>query len=236
MIISNSKNGYSGYCNRCHEQPFVPHGRRSFKELMELQRRERELSEQLSATVALPHDFTLDIPAHGMLWLFKASITPYRARQAGIGYSKYYDRVVIPVYQDGKLVYFQARSLNRDQEIKYINPRVNRADIAYWVIPPQADKSRIVITEDILSAIRVGKFIPTMSAMGTKLSVPLANRLSEYDLVTTWLDPDAAGIDGAYKMRQLLSLTTQTSNIVSELDPKNLTDEEIQTCLKVKHG
>jgi len=227
MIISNGRNGYSGYCNRCHANEFEPHGRRTFKELLELRRLDREHEKLLSASVKLPHDFTLDIPVHAMMWLFKASITPYMARQAGIGYSEYYKRIFLPVYQDGKLIYFQARALHDYQEIKYINPRVDRSNIAYWVIPPGADKSRLVITEDILSAIRVGRFVPTMSALGTKLSIPLANKIMEYDHATTWLDPDTAGITGAQDMRRML-LAIPTSNIVTDVDPKNLTDEEIK--------
>ena len=203
---------------------------------MELRRRDKELAEQLSATVRLPWDFTTDIPIEAMLWLFKASITPYRARQMGIGYSEYYRRVIIPIYQGTKLVYFQARALYKDQDIKYINPKVDRSAIGYWVFPEESNHGRLIITEDILSAIRVGAFVPTLSALGTKLSTALANQAAEYDHVTTWLDPDEAGITGAQDMRKLLGLTTQTSNIVSELDPKNLTDEEIKACLKMKHS
>lgn len=232
MIISNGRNGYSGYCNRCHDNVFHGHGQRTFKELMELKRLEKEHTKSL-ATVRLPWDFTLDIPPHAMLWLLKASITPYRARKAGIGYSDHYKRVFIPVYQDGKLVYFQARALHDYQEIKYINPRIDRASIGYWVIPEGGNHGRLVITEDILSAIRVGQFVPTLSTMGTKLSIELANMLMEYDHVTTWLDPDQAGIDGARDMRRMLFVPT--SNILSEKDPKNLTDEEIKACLKAKH-
>lgn len=227
MIINNGPKGYSGYCNRCHETVWEPHGQRTFKELMELKALNKQLNDELSAAVRLPRDFTLDIPASAMLWLLKASITPHRARQMGIGYSEYYRRVVLPIYQDGKLVYFQARKLHKDQDIKYINPSVDRSNIGYWVIPPGADKSRIVITEDILSAIRVGYHTPAMSALGTKLSVPLANQLSEYTHVTTWLDPDEAGVHGAQDMRKLLSLTTPTSNIYTDKDPKDYSDEEI---------
>ena len=233
MLINNGKNGYSGYCNRCHETVFHPHGQRTFAELMELRKLEREQVQAL-ANVKLPYDFPRDTPAVGMLWLFKASITPYRARQLGIGWSDYYNRVFLPIYSgDGKneLIYFQARAVTKDQEIKYINPKVDRSEIGYWVIPPGADKSRIIVTEDILSAIRVGYHTPAMSALGTKLSVGLANQLSEYAHVTTWLDPDEAGITGARDMRKLIGLTTPTSNISTEKDPKDYSDEEINQYL-----
>lgn len=228
MFVNHGPNGYSGYCNRCHAKPFVPHGKRTFKELMEMRKLEQEQAQELRAAVKLPYDFTLDIPVHAMLWLLKASITPYRARQMGIGYSEYFQRVILPIYQDGKLVYFQARAIMPDQEIKYINPVVDRSAIGYWVIPKGANNSRIIITEDILSAIRVGYHVPAMSALGTSLSVPLANQLTDrYQHITTWLDPDKAGIDGARGMRKLVGLTTPTSDILSEKDPKAYSDEEI---------
>ena len=233
MIISHNNRGYSGYCNRCHANEFQGHGQRTFKELMELRAQEKDLRQELGAEVKLPSDFTLDIPVEGRLWLYKASITPGMAREAEIGYSPYFKRVIIPVFDQGGLVYFQARALHDYQDIKYINPRVDRSNIAYWVGHNDCDKARIIVTEDILSAIRVGQFIPTMSALGTRLSIPLANRLSEYDEVTTWLDPDSAGIKGAHEMRKLLTLTTRVSDIVSRADPKNLTNEEIKQCLKL---
>lgn len=194
---------------------------------MELQRRDREFAEQLSATVRLPRDFTLDIPPEGRLWLFRASITPHMAREAGIGYSEYFQRVIIPVYQGLELVYFQARALYKEQQPKYINPKVDRSAIGYWVIPEGASHEKIAVVEDILSAMRVGKFIPAFSALGTKISIPLANQLMQYQEVITWLDSDEAGVSGAYDMRKLL-MAVKTSNIITELDPKNLTDTEIQ--------
>ena len=211
---------------RCHENVFMPFGQRSFAELMKLRRVERAQAAELT-TVRLPFDFTLNIPPIGMLWLLKASITPYRAAQLNIGWSEHYQRVFLPIYKGNKLIYFQARAVHSYQEVKYINPKVDRSNIGYWVIPKGADKSRITITEDILSAIRVGYHVPAMSALGTKLSVGLANQLSEYDHVTTWLDPDEAGITGARDMRKLMGLTTPTSNIVSDKDPKDYSDEEI---------
>lgn len=203
---------------------------------MELRRRDKEFAEQSSATVRLPRDFTLDIPPEGRLWLFKASITPYMARQAGIGYSEYFKRVIIPVYKGSELIYFQARALYKDQEPKYINPKVDKSAIGYWVIPEGAGHEQIVLTEDILSAIRVGAFAPALSPLGTSLSVTLANKIDEYDEVITWLDPDPAGEDGSHNMRKMLKLIgMQTRDIVSKADPKNLTDAEILTCLKAKH-
>ena len=199
---------------------------------MQLRQRDKELAEQQSATVRLPRDFSLDIPEEGRLWLYKASITPHMARQAGIGYSEYFKRVVIPVYQGSELVYFQARALYKDQQPKYINPKVDRSAIGYWVIPEGGSYETLVLTEDILSAMRVGAFVPALSPLGTSLSVSLANRIAEYKQVITWLDPDPAGEDGAHNMRKMLKLIgVQTRDIVSKADPKNLSDGEIKWLL-----
>lgn len=226
-VVNHQPKGFSLYCHRCGDSLFVPHGQRSFKELMELRKLEKQNAAAIRGSMKLPSDFTLDIPPVGMLWLLKASITPYMARKVGIGWSHKYQRVILPVYNDNNLVFYQARAVHEHQDIKYLNPSVDRASIAYWVIPPNADNSVIIITEDILSAIRVGQLIPAVSMLGTKLSEQQAEQVSNYDHVVTWLDPDEAGIVGAQNMRKMLSLAVKTSNIVSSVDPKNLPDRLI---------
>jgi DNA primase len=91
----------------------------------------------------------------------------------------------------------------------------------------------VVVTEDILSAIRVGAHIPAVSILGTKTSDAQAAQLAEYDKVDYWLDPDQAGIDGTVKGRRKLALVTETGAITSPVDPKNLSDREIREALKL---
>lgn len=67
---------------------------------------------------------------------------------------KYKNRIVIPVYQDGIMVYFQARAIGSLMP-KYLNPRVPKESIIFnshiW------DKSKpVVICEGLFDAISIG--------------------------------------------------------------------------------
>ena len=233
-IINNGPKGYSFYCHRCGDTFFVHHGQRTFKELMQLRKINEQDALAIRGSMKLPDDYSLDIPPEAMLWLLKASVTPYMARQARIGWSKRYQRVILPVYNDDNLVFYQARAIHEHQDIKYLNPSVDRSSILFWQLPKNfnGNKDVIVLTEDILSAVRVGEQIPTVSLLGTKISDQQAEQIAHYKHAITWLDPDQAGISGAKSVRNTLNLVMQTSNICTKKDPKLLTYNEIQHQVK----
>jgi len=233
-IVNNLPKGYSVYCNRCGHTDFVHKGQRTFQEIMQQRKRDLEDADSIRGSTNLPDDFSLEIPPEAMLWLLKANITPYIARAHGIGWSKRYQRVVLPVYNNNILVFYQMRAIHKHQTIKYLNPSVDRKSIAYWVHPVSNldTLDRIVITEDILSAIRVGKHIPTVSMLGTKISIQQAEQISKYKRATTWLDPDEAGITGAAKMRKTLRVVMYADNKITNVDPKELPDRLIKQYLR----
>lgn len=233
-VIFNDPDSYSMYCHRCSEQvEYQSKGYQNYAELLEIRERNEEAKLVLqNAHVKLPTDFTLEIPPEGMLWLLKASITPYMAKQAGFGWTPYFKRVVLPVTDEGKLVYYQARAVLQGQDPKYLNPKVDRTRLLYWRRHPQGS-GRVVVTEDILSAERVflaqkqHPVADTVSILGTKITIQQANQLAKYDRVTMWLDPDKAGRQGDIKIRRLLNLVTHADYINLTKDPKLLTDKQI---------
>lgn len=231
----NNEDGYSFYCHRCGDHNFQSVGYQNYKELLEIRKRNEEAKQVLqSSTVKLPYDFTTDIPPEGMLWLLKASITPYMAKEAGFGWTPYFKRVVLPVYMNDDLVYYQARAVLKGQDPKYLNPKVDRASILYWNRLSTGTATRVIVTEDILSARRTflaQTTCDTVSILGTKITLQQANQLAEYDRVTMWLDPDKAGRNGDMKIRRLLNLATDTDYISLDKDPKLLTNMQIQEAL-----
>lgn len=68
---------------------------------------------------------------------------------------RYKSRVIVPVINDNKLEYFQARSLDNDIQPKYLNPYVNKTPIIYNKNKISPDKS-IIITEGLIDAMSVG--------------------------------------------------------------------------------
>ena len=234
LLVSHGEQGYSAYCFRCGKVGFEGHGYSNLARLAEIQALNSQAQEVQSHE--LPSDFTRDIPNQQASWLFKAGISVHRATSCGIGWSDTLQRIVIPVFDStGDLRYWQARAVMAGQTPKYTNPPVSKTDLLYWVHPPneQEGKRRVVVTEDILSAIRIGKHVTAASILGTKTSDSQAAQLSEYARVDYWLDPDDAGHRGAQAGTRKLALVTDTGTLTSDVDPKNLSDREIRNVLKL---
>ncbi len=242
MIVSHSADGYSAYCFRCGPVGFESHGYRTLEELAHT--REANAAAQAVAvqSTELPHDFTYSIPAGDRNWLSVAGITVSRARACGIGYSNSLSRVVLPVHaRDGTLRYWQARATKPWQKPKYINPQVSRETLLYWGLslrtPEPTRTGGVVVTEDILSAIRVDGHMSSCSACGTKLSCSQSALIAEAagdSPIFVWLDPDEAGRSGAEAMRRQLSLIHPDVRVLqSTADPKCLSDALIRDILNL---
>lgn len=234
MIINHSHEWYSAYCFRCGKIGAKSKGYQTLHQLEKI--RELDRAARLhSKVLELPQDTNYDVeswPSEARFWLHSASIYGGRLCERRIGYSVHLQRVVLPVYDaSGCLTFYQLRRIYGTGP-KYISPSINRESILYWCTPEQFSLDEVIVVEDILSAIRVGKHIPCVSLLGTKISTQQAAALSHFKQVTTWLDPDIAGIEGAVAVRRAMNLVTETRNIKSTLDPKMLSDRKILEVLR----
>ena len=78
----------------------------------------------------------------------------------GTGKNFYYNRIIIPSYENGKLVYFQGRDLEQDSKIRYMNPRLPRLQVVYFYDQIE-DNSRIYITEGPFDAMTLHQYSST---------------------------------------------------------------------------
>ena len=225
-VVSCKRGTYAYHCFKCDSSEYHRCGDRPLVDL-------EFLNEQATRplTLKLPEDFTTEIPRQHKIWLYRASIDDATCLEQGIGWSDHLQRIVLPIYGNGnQLLYYQARAVHKGQIPKYLNPKVNKDSLLYWVGRNES-KRRIVVTEDILSAIRVGKHTPACSILGTKTSDQQAGLLSEYTMVSYWLDPDKAGRKGSREGCRKLSLCTGTEILTSNKDPKNLPDRVLRQVL-----
>lgn len=230
LIVSHEVKGYRAWCFRCNEGGFV--GKKpTLSDLVALRRRSSE-------EAALRHDPSLPTPmvqdprqwpAAARLWLYRAGVHDRLITELGIYYHEPTQRVILPVVEEGRVTYWQARAVHKGQQPKYINPPVDRDA----VLPRYGTGDTIVLTEDILSAIRVGRVTEAWSLMGTSMKAPVLARLTKDPRpVAVWLDPDDAGRSGAAKiMRTLRTLGIECRTIESARDPKLLSTQEITECL-----
>lgn len=232
MIVSHGVKGYSAYCFRCGPIGFAPHGVLTIEQVLE---RRKATQEMQARGVAMPPDFTLDIPAPARLWLQKAGVTAATAEFYGIGYSAKVNRVVIPVWEHQRLVAVLARRIDKTGP-KYIASMRGSNEFFTSASAP-AESATVVVTEDVLSAIRCGATYRSYALLGTSTGsgsiAGLCNRLDGQQAadirVAVWLDPDKAGRVAARKLVRSLCLAGWDAYAVrSERDPKYYSNAEIK--------
>lgn len=109
---------------------------------------------------------------------------------------KYKGRIVIPVIIDGKITYYQGRSILDSIQPKYLNPDVDKTSII--VNSDRFDKSKsIIVSEGLLDSYMVENNQGT-SFLGAYASDEFIERLFKYtdeDIIIAWDNPfiDKAG-------------------------------------------
>lgn len=168
-------------------------------------------------------------PADAALWLYKAGLSKAEIGRLGVYYHPPSDRVVVPVFEGPRPVFYQARAYQKGRMPKYLGPTPRPSTLlARWGSFPVP-----TLTEDMLSAIKIGLVAEGWAIMGTRVSdhmlVALMKRGGK---VNVWLDPDAAGRKGAAKIgKQLRAYGLEVRDIVSARDPKLHSLEDIKEIL-----
>lgn len=242
LIVSRNLQGISAYCFRCGNVGFQPTGTLSLSAL----RKEFEESNALARqpqSMELPNDLTQDFPPEASAWLRDGGVWAGVSSDRHIAYSPSLRRVVL-VCRDksGAVIYWQARAIYPGQSPKYANPSTAKEELLVYPREP-TDALRggsVCITEDYLSAYRVGQLVPCCTALGTKLSDQQARQLARdagCGSIYIWLDPDRAGETGSTAMRRKLLLLSDSVQIIkSAADPKQLSRREIAATLKLEYN
>lgn len=238
-VISHTSDGYSHRCFRCGDGGFVKHGVRSVSEMLQ---HRKELDQYMNerGDLALPDDFTLDMPNEALGWFLRYGISSAMCKHYQFGYSESLGRAVMPVFDlDGRLRMTVSRALYKDQQPKYKNKKDGDPSTTAFYSDDEfllrEPLKGTVITEDILSAGRAGRVLPAVSTLGTYLSDKLAVRLSTgLDApFYIWYDGDAAGIKGARQAKRTLDLLgIENYNVRTDLDPKEYNNDQIINFIK----
>lgn len=225
VLVTASVNGLSAWCFRCGESCVI-NKELSLAEKAELVR-ERKKGYESFRESKLPHDFTLEVPAAGLNWLSAGGIRLGELRKLGIGYSKSMQRLIIPVYgTDGTLAFTQARAIQDGASPKYLNSGGSAAANTLFQTAPL--RGLVVVTEDILSAVRCGRYYPSAALCGVSLSDYKSLALLKADTILCFLDPDPAGQKGMRKFIKRMSvLHSDIRKVQAHADPKNLSNKEL---------
>lgn len=240
MIVEHKAEGWSSYCHRCADKGWVPKPMPTLAERVARKQAQLLADKEIERDPRPPYPPTFDVqqwPLQARVWLFKAGLFVEDIADLGAYYHEPSRRVILPVTKDGKLVYWQGRNVGLCElgAPKYINPSVDRAElVAEYGTGPE-----IVLTEDILSAYRVGMATEAWSLLGTKLPTPILVRLLNAKRpVFVWLDDDDHGNNpgqhaAAVIKRTLTNVGIPCTNIRTTKDPKLLSRAEIKEVLRV---
>lgn len=231
-------NGYIRFChnNNCFKNDsFIGNRNKTPSEIMNniktitstIESKEIETQVQIK----LPHDFTNNIVKEGLIWLQKYDITNQDIITYNIGYSKRFNRVILPVYnEEGDLIYWQGRNLGKisKENPKYINLRNKGAKNVYF--KSQQGCVEVCIVEDILSAIKVGKVTDSIALLGSYFPADFIKVCDNYNQVSIWLDNDKyfTAID---QSKRLALFNKKVRVIKTDLDPKEYSENDISHIL-----
>lgn len=92
------------------------------------------------------------------------------------GYNFYHGRIIIPTYENGKLVYFQGRDfMGKNKKFKYMNPSVPKSQVVYFYDKIK-EGDRVFVTEGPIDAMTLYDYTAT-AMMGNKISQAQAEKL-----------------------------------------------------------
>ena len=183
----------------------------------------------------LPNDCSSVITGEPLRWLRKYGLTDSELYKNGVVYSPYREMLIFPSYdREGNLQMWQGR---------YFPPRNPKcytegdpANHLHIVHPPEGSEtgldSTIVLVEDPVSTLKVGRVIDALCLFGSHVSPKLVLRLKQlgYERVIIWLDFNKAKT--SFKFRDKYApLFNETRSVVTELDPKEYSTEEIKKYL-----
>lgn len=236
MLVSRGDFGYRAWCFRCNDGGSAPPPQEALSEKLARLARQREAdAEILRPALPEPRVYAVDEwPMACRVWMFKAGLGRDRIGELGAYYHAPSDRVVLPVLEGSRVVFWQARAVD-GRAPKYLAPSADRTT----VIPVYGRAPCVTLTEDILSAFKVGiAGHEGWSLLGTKASAAVvAGLLRRGSPVNVWMDNDlgpvnrgqiaAAKIGGRLRAAGLV-----VRNIVSPRDPKLMHITEIRELLK----
>lgn len=237
MHVNHKATGWSAYCHRCGFTGWVPKPLPTLQERAALAEAARKADRDTEVAGTLPAPLVWapqEWPVEARLWLYKAGLRDDVIAKLGAYYHPPTRRVVLPVVDAGRVVFWQARRVF-DYGPKYLSPQVLRGS----VLPRYGSASAVVLCEDILSAFKVGLAGGEgWSLMGTTLHTPILSKLVTMNRpVCVWLDNDLDSRRNSGQLAAADILTTLESvglpafNIVTERDPKLYSVREIKSIL-----
>jgi hypothetical protein len=218
------------WCWSCH---YYEHGDKSLRSLF---KDKESMPVRVDSSVELPADTRLlteaGLSSEPLLWLVSYGITVDEMNRLKFMWSEERKWLMFPVLtHKGEVLAFQARIFGKGPKY-YNSPNLHKHLVMEGWSFYADDTYNICVVEDMISAIKVGRVMPSMCLFGSALlSNHIAMLEEACDKAIFWLDLDKAETSERYA-RLLGSRKIRTAVVVTRLDPKSYTTEEISDILE----
>lgn len=222
-VLFNNSDSWSMWCHRCHT---------SLKEFKQYQNLSEGLQQHKVTEVPTDLQKLSECSEYTQEVVYKFLITKgiYPSMVPEAMYSTELKRVLFEVTQS----VYMARALNQYQQPKWLQLG---GRCRFAVVGQVPEPVKIVLTEDLLSAIKIdyvqrefgSNDVLSVSLLGTKLDTKLRAIIAQAGVpVLCMLDGDAAGYRGTERIQKDLQVHTQVSTYAEQgLDPKDLSCQKI---------
>jgi len=160
-------------------------------------------------------------------WLAKAGMTEKDFNDYQLYYSG--NRLVFPIYRcnTSEPIFWQSRGFLPGEE-KWLNQKLHgRGDIFFEPLQ-QPGTCYVVLVEDMISAIKVGRVANCIGLLGSYIPDKLILDLDKvYKRIIIWLDSDKLGYAFLRRVERYQQFGLNVSGIYTKQDPKWYSESEI---------
>ena len=196
--------------------------------------------EKKNAAVGLPADYSLVLRPDAEAWLKKYGITDAERMRFKLGWSEIYESLVLPAFDfAGNLLICQRRYFGTDNWPKYHTKGYPESVV--WTVLPLSVGNRadprdtyngtLVLVEDYISAVKVGREHEASPLWGSSLSLNQIKRLSDrWEELILWLDFNKTSTAMQYRFKAK-PYFNNVSVVATQGDPKDYDDSQIRQIL-----
>lgn len=232
LYVKQTDRGELWHCHNCGASGFIPKGNLTPTELIKYLNSLSVIPSQSGEQreIKLPYDFSEDLPKNALQWFYKYGLFKEDITRFHFGFSAKYNRIILPVFTDETLVYYQSRSLDKPtkENPKYINVRQSGAKNVFFRNFSFTEKPELVVVEDILSAVKVGKVTNSVSLLGSYMPDSFYDLCDDFNKIWIWLDRDKLRSSIKYANKLRLKTGKQVKVVVMDKDPKEYSVEEVE--------
>lgn len=186
------------------------------------------------ATRELALTYSRTLPRDAKRWVAQYGILDTEMQKYKIGYHEKSNRVILPVFaSSGAMTRVGYRKVTKGRKNRYIEKvALNRSITTHFKIrDPLRVAKGLVLVEDMLSAIKVGREYDVLCLHGSFVSKYLHPYLDLYDILYIWLDEDKYST-GVKQAKELSSLGHMVRVIKTKEDPKCHSQNDIRKIIE----